>query len=123
MALTPLLQQWCQELNKTISISSFLFSSLLLILLLIALNFFEGSRKLNLPPSPLRLPVIGHLHLLGRLPHQSFRNLSQAYGPILLLHLGRAPTLVVTSAEIAKEVMKTQDVTFSNRVQTRAAKS
>ncbi|KAG5536988.1 hypothetical protein RHGRI_024427 [Rhododendron griersonianum] len=123
MDLTPLLQQWCQELNKTISISSFLFSSLLLILLLIALNFFEGSRKLNLPPSPLRLPVIGHLHLLGRLPHQSFRNLSQAYGPILLLHLGRAPTLVVTSAEIAKEVMKTQDVTFSNRVQTRAAKS
>ncbi|KAG5537008.1 hypothetical protein RHGRI_024446 [Rhododendron griersonianum] len=40
----------------------------------------------------------------------------------MLLYLGRAPTLVVTSADIAEEIMKTQDITFSNRVQTRAAK-
>ncbi|KAF7135021.1 hypothetical protein RHSIM_Rhsim08G0178500 [Rhododendron simsii] len=124
MALTvPLLQQWCQELNKTISISSFLFSSLLLILLLIALNFFKGSKKLNLPPSPPRLPVIGHMHLLGTLPYKSLHTLSQTYGSLLLVYLGRAPTLVVSSAEMAKEIMKTQDVTFANRLQTSASKS
>ncbi|XP_058180190.1 cytochrome P450 71A1-like [Rhododendron vialii] len=123
MALTPLLQQWCQELNETISISSFLFSSLLLILLLIALNFFKGSKKLNLPPSPPRLPVIGHMHLLGTLPYKSLHTLSQTYGSLLLVYLGRAPTLVVASAEMAKEIMKTQDVTFANRFQTRAGKS
>ncbi|KAH7865140.1 hypothetical protein Vadar_002770 [Vaccinium darrowii] len=121
MALVPLLQQWGQELYKTISISLFFFSAPLL-LLLFALHFFQGGRKLKLPPSPPRLPIIGHLHLLGTLPHKSFSILSQTYGRILLLQLGLAPTLVVTSAEIAKEIMKTQDVTFSNRVQTRAAK-
>ncbi|KAG5536992.1 hypothetical protein RHGRI_024431 [Rhododendron griersonianum] len=119
MALTvPVLQQWCQELNKTISISSFLFSSLLL-LLLVALNFFKGNKKLNLPPSPPRLPVIGHMHLLGTLPYKSLHALSQTYGSLsLLVYLGSAPTLVVASAEMAKEIMKTQDVTFANRLQT-----
>lgn len=42
---------------------------------------------------------------------------------MLFLNLGRAPTLVVASAEIAKEILKTHDITFSNRFQTRAAKS
>ncbi|KAH7867485.1 hypothetical protein Vadar_034114 [Vaccinium darrowii] len=37
--------------------------------------------------------------------------------------MGRAPTLVVSSAEITKEILKTHDVTFSNRVQTSAAKA
>ncbi|KAH7866575.1 hypothetical protein Vadar_022148 [Vaccinium darrowii] len=120
MATTPLLEQWWQELYKTILINPFLCSSLIL-LLLFALTFFKVRKKLNLPPSPPSLPIIGHLHLRGTLLHRSFRTLSQTYGPILLLHLGRAPTLVVTSAEIAKEIMKTQDVTFSNRVRTRAA--
>ncbi|KAH7867110.1 hypothetical protein Vadar_028962 [Vaccinium darrowii] len=122
MELTLPLQQWCQELCKTLSISTFLFSSLLL-LLLFALNFFKGGTKLNLPPSPPRLPIIGHLHLLGTLPHKSSCILSQTYGPIFLLQLGCAPTLVVTSTEMAKEIMTTQDATFSNRVQTRAANS
>ncbi|KAH7866259.1 hypothetical protein Vadar_017805 [Vaccinium darrowii] len=121
MALTRLLQQWWQELHQTILINPFLFSSLIL-LLLFALNFLKGGRKLKLPPSPPSLPIIGHLHLQGTLPHRTYRSLSQTFGPILLLHLGRAPTLVVTSAEIAKEIMKAQDVTFSNRFQTRAAK-
>ncbi|KAH7865335.1 hypothetical protein Vadar_005309 [Vaccinium darrowii] len=122
MAITPLLQQWWQELYKTILINPFLFSSLI-VFLLFALNFVKGGRKLNLPPSPPSLPIIGHLHLPGTLPHRSFRALSQRYGPILLLKMGRAPTLVVSSAEIAKEILKTQDVTFSYRVQTRAGKA
>ncbi|XP_028096543.1 cytochrome P450 71A1-like [Camellia sinensis] len=40
---------------------------------------------------------------------------------MLLLYLGGAPTLVVNSAKIAKEIMKTHDIAFANRVQTRAA--
>ncbi|KAH7866181.1 hypothetical protein Vadar_016771 [Vaccinium darrowii] len=122
MAATPVLQQWWQELYKTITLSPFFFSSIL-ILLLFTLNFFKGGSKLNLPPSPRKLPIIGHLHLLGTLPHKTFHILSQTYGPILLLQLGHAQTLVVSSAKIAKEIMKTQDTTFSNRLETRAGKS
>ncbi|KAH7867145.1 hypothetical protein Vadar_029447 [Vaccinium darrowii] len=121
MDLTPLLQQCLQELYKTQLIHLLVFSSLLF-LLIFALKSFKGSRKFNFPPSPPGLPIIGHMHLLGTLPHKSLHTLFQTYGPIFFLSLDRASTIVVTSAEIAKEIMKTQDVTFSDRVQTRAAK-
>eukprot|EP00250_Pteridium_aquilinum_P030935 c42516_g1_i1 orf=56-289(+) len=33
------------------------------------------------PPGPPAWPIIGHLHLLGELPHQSLCKLAQSYGP------------------------------------------
>ncbi|KAL7249828.1 hypothetical protein ACSBR1_011913 [Camellia fascicularis] len=121
MGLTPLLQQWWQELYKTTLIKPFVFPLLLSSLLLFLLKFKKSVSKFKFPPSPPRLPIIGHLHLLGNLPHRSLHALSEKYGPMLLLYLGGAPTLVVNSAKIAKEIMKTHDIAFANRVQTRAA--
>ncbi|XP_074313402.1 norfluorocurarine oxidase-like [Silene latifolia] len=66
-------------------------------------------------PSPPKLPIIGNLHQLGTLPHRSIRSLSKQYGDLMLLHLGFKPTLVVSSANGAKEVMKTHDTIFANR--------
>ncbi|KAH0894368.1 hypothetical protein HID58_056797 [Brassica napus] len=63
----------------------------------------------KLPPSPWRLPVIGNLHQLSRNPHRSLGSLSLRYGPLMLLHFGRVPILVVSSADTAHEVMKTHD--------------
>ncbi|KAJ6410286.1 hypothetical protein OIU84_007103 [Salix udensis] len=85
------------------------------------LQWVAKREKLNLPPSPPKLPMIGNLHQLGRLPHRSFRALSAKYGPLMLLHFGKTPTLIVSSAEVAREIMKTHDVAFSGRPQTRAA--
>ncbi|CAH8313868.1 unnamed protein product [Eruca vesicaria subsp. sativa] len=59
--------------------------------------------KVKPPPSPWRLPVIGNLHQLISL-HP---------------HFGCVPILVVSSAEVAQEVMKTHDVKFSNRPRTK----
>ncbi|XP_026377939.1 cytochrome P450 71A1-like, partial [Papaver somniferum] len=72
----------------------------------------------KLPPSPPRIPIIGNLHQLGTLTHRSLRDLSQKYGPLMLLHLGQSPTLVVSSAEMATEIMKNQDPVFANRPST-----
>ncbi|XP_019088984.1 PREDICTED: putative cytochrome P450 71A28 [Camelina sativa] len=76
--------------------------------------------KLNQPPSPWRLPVIGNLHQLSLHPHRSFRSLSLRYGPLMLLHFGRVPTLVVSSADVAHDVLKTHDLKFANRPKTKA---
>ncbi|KAF7838253.1 cytochrome P450 71A1-like [Senna tora] len=40
----------------------------------------------------------------------------------MLLHLGQTPTLVVSSPDIAREIVKSHDVVFSNRPQTTPAK-
>ncbi|XP_056858974.1 putative cytochrome P450 71A28 [Raphanus sativus] len=74
----------------------------------------------NLPPSPPRLPVIGNLHQLSLHPHRSLRHLSLRYGPLMLLHFGRVPILVVSSADVAHDIMKTHDLKFANRPKTKA---
>ncbi|KAG6523461.1 cytochrome P450 71A1-like isoform X2 [Zingiber officinale] len=71
--------------------------------------------KLVQPPSPSRLPLIGNLHQLGSLPHRSLRAMSTRHGPLMLLRLGQVPALVVSSADMASEVMKHQDHVFASR--------
>ncbi|XVE56695.1 hypothetical protein DITRI_Ditri04bG0031300 [Diplodiscus trichospermus] len=99
-----------------------LFPSLVLLLSLLIWLKLARRKKLNLPPSPPKLPIIGNIHQLGRLPHRSLRDLSRKYGSLLLLHLGHNPTLVVSSTEIVREIVKNHDIVFSNRPSTTAAK-
>ncbi|GMH01230.1 hypothetical protein Nepgr_003069 [Nepenthes gracilis] len=105
-----------------------LLPSLLASLIFIAavLKIFLSNKarkpKPNLPPSPPKLPLIGNLHQLGKMPHRSFNKLSQKLGPIIFLQLGEVPTVVVSSAAMAKQVMKTYDLPFSSRPQLFSAK-
>ncbi|XP_037472490.1 dolabradiene monooxygenase-like [Triticum dicoccoides] len=73
-------------------------------------------RRANEQPGPWQLPVIGSLHhLAGQLPHHALRDLARRHGPVMLLWLGEVPTLVVSSREGAREVMKTHDAAFATR--------
>ncbi|XP_021286163.1 cytochrome P450 71A1-like [Herrania umbratica] len=111
--------QWLKESCNP----SLLFASIfLLILLQFLLKGKSSKRNPNLPPGPPKLPIIGNLHQLGSMPHLSLCRLAEKFGPIMCLQLGEVPTVVVSSARMAKEVMKTHDLALSSRPQIFSAK-
>ncbi|EEF32356.1 cytochrome P450, putative [Ricinus communis] len=92
----------------------------LLLLLLPLLFLFSKKKKAEegnkrIPPSPPKLPILGNLHQLSELLHQSYCELSKKYGPVMLLHLGHLPTVVISSAEAAQEALKVHDLACCSR--------
>ncbi|XP_072964105.1 cytochrome P450 71A1-like [Typha angustifolia] len=93
----------------------FLFPLSLLLLLVLSTKRVFFYTKANLPPSPPKLPFIGNLHQIGSFPHRSLRAISSKHGDLVLLRLGQIPTLLVSSADMAREIMRTQDAIFASR--------
>ncbi|CAN4090815.1 unnamed protein product [Withania somnifera] len=86
------------------------------ILLIFLLPKAKKSGKNNPPPGPLGLPFIGNLHQYdSSTPHIYFWKLSMKYGKIFSLKFGSSTVVVVSSAKLAKEVLKTQDLVFCSR--------
>ncbi|XP_075095906.1 premnaspirodiene oxygenase-like isoform X1 [Nicotiana tabacum] len=76
----------------------------------------SNSQTKRLPPGPWKVPFLGSMfHMLGGLPHHVLTNLAKKYGPLMHLQLGEMPVVVVTSPEMAKEVLKTHDLAFASR--------
>ncbi|XP_057457732.1 cytochrome P450 CYP736A12-like [Lotus japonicus] len=126
----PCLQLFPIEASKLIMLPLALAIPALQLLLIILfilsvaqlLNPKEHKNGRKYPPGPKPLPIIGNLHLLGKLPHRSIHELAKKYGPIMSLKLGQVPTIVVSSPETAELILKTHDSVFASRPLTQASK-
>ncbi|XP_044512098.1 cytochrome P450 83B1-like [Mangifera indica] len=86
------------------------------IFLLLLFQRYRPTKNVHRPPGPRGLPLIGNLHQFENSnPQRYLWNLSKQYGPLMSLRLGFVPTLIVSSAKMAKEVLKTHDLIFCNR--------
>ncbi|RLM75088.1 hypothetical protein C2845_PM15G05370 [Panicum miliaceum] len=92
----------------------------LLLMLLVLLRHLGSSRgeRSKVPPSPPALPLVGHAHLVGALPHVSLRDLAARHGGedgLMMLRLGTVPTLVASSPRAAQLVLRAHDRSFASR--------
>ncbi|CAK9154812.1 unnamed protein product [Ilex paraguariensis] len=99
-----------------------LYTTLALIFSICIILKLLFSPKTNLPPSPLALPILGHLHLLKTPPHRTLQSLSSHYGPIVFLRFGSRPVLLVSSPSLAEQLFTQLDVIFANRPKFLASK-
>lgn len=84
----------------------------------------KTSKSSKLPPGPHPYPIIGNiLELVGTNPLDAFTKLSKIYGPVMTLKLGTSTTIVISSPQIAKEALETNDIVFSSRTVPDAAKT
>ncbi|KAI3752909.1 hypothetical protein L2E82_24950 [Cichorium intybus] len=70
-----------------------------------------------LPPGPWKLPFIGNMFSMvsSELPHHVLRNLARKHGALMHLQLGEISALVVSSRQMAKEILVKHDLSFASR--------
>ncbi|OMO66362.1 hypothetical protein COLO4_30616 [Corchorus olitorius] len=77
-----------------------------------------GYTRVQHPPIPPGLPIIGHLHhlFLGSTSFpRKLHTLATRYGPLLQLHIGASRFILVSNANVAKEMLKTHELNFVDR--------
>uniref|UniRef100_A0A2C9KAM4 Cytochrome P450 n=1 Tax=Biomphalaria glabrata TaxID=6526 RepID=A0A2C9KAM4_BIOGL len=100
-------------------LSYFETSNILAAVLLLLVTFYIRSRQpTNLPPSPeAALPLIGHLHLLGKNPRRRFKRWAQEYGDVFTLQMGPQRNIFVNTLEAMKEAFIKKADFFSDQAQ------
>ncbi|KAG2469215.1 CP2G1 protein, partial [Polypterus senegalus] len=76
----------------------------------------HSSRYQRMPPGPTPLPLIGNmLQLNSKAFHESFMELKEKYGPVMTVHLGPMPLVVLVGFEAVHEALVQQADVFAGR--------
>ncbi|XP_062022925.1 cytochrome P450 CYP82D47-like [Rosa rugosa] len=99
------------------TILGFLLFILSLLLWITKISNNNAARKRGAPEAAGAWPLVGHLPLLGGSlpPHITLGNMADKYGPLFTIKLGVHRSLIVSSWDMAKECLTTNDRVFANR--------
>ncbi|KAI3914140.1 hypothetical protein MKW98_003213 [Papaver atlanticum] len=103
-------------------VSNYYYYFLLFVSILLISNLFSKKSTKNKPPTPPALPIIGHLHLINKPLNKALKDLSDRYGPVLLLRFGSQSVLTLSSPSSVEECLTKNDIIFANRPPVVAAK-
>lgn len=98
-----------------------LFLLLVTFIFIILSYYLYQKLRFKLPPGPRPLPVVGNLYDIKPVRFRCFADWSQAYGPIISVWFGSTLNVVVSNAELAKEVLKENDQQLADRHRSRSA--
>ncbi|MQM10445.1 hypothetical protein Taro_043330 [Colocasia esculenta] len=83
-------------------------------ILLAALLLYRRLRRC-LPPGPRPWPVVGNLYDVKPVRFRCYAEWAQCYGPIVSVWLGSMLNVVVSTTELAREVLKEKDQQLADR--------
>ncbi|KFW05744.1 Cytochrome P450 2J2 [Fulmarus glacialis] len=97
------------------SISFHMFLIFLIVFLLVA-DYMKHRKPKHFPPSPFSLPFVGHIHLMNfSNPPMMVQKLTEKYGDIFSIQLGRVQFVFVNGLRLVKEVLVNQGENFIDR--------
>ncbi|XVF63325.1 hypothetical protein PTKIN_Ptkin09bG0078900 [Pterospermum kingtungense] len=96
------------------------YATLFIVSYVIVKSIISIKNRPKLPPGPVAFPIIGHLHLIGSSIHRTFHKLSSRYGPLMYLRLGSIGCVVASNPDLAKQLLKANELAFAARMHTSA---
>ncbi|GER46296.1 cytochrome P450 [Striga asiatica] len=98
-----------------------LFFLLLPLAAVFLLSHLYTRLRFRLPPGPRPWPVVGNLYHIKPVRFRCFAEWAQSYGPIISVWIGSTLNVVVSSSELARQVLKEKDQQLADRHRTRSA--
>ncbi|THH17464.1 hypothetical protein EW146_g3349 [Bondarzewia mesenterica] len=97
--------------------STSVYAALGLLLVVLLFRIFRvGKRPHGLPPGPRTIPLLGNVHMFPREnAYLQFTAWAREYGGIYSLMMGSQPTIVISNARIAKDLIDKKSGSASDR--------